>query len=115
MERSSSAERLSGYWSGNCRARVASFYLYSDQNDNAWILHPSVTIPLAGQITVTATCQTLGAISAPAGTITSIQTIVPSWQTVTNPTAATPGAPVESDAKLRTRQTISTGSRPRRI
>ncbi|WP_186239406.1 baseplate J/gp47 family protein [Burkholderia gladioli] len=79
-----------------------------DANNYQWALPASVTIPPAGEITVTATCTTIGAIAAPAGTITQIGTPTRGWQTVTNPSDAAPGAPVESDPALRSRQTVST-------
>ncbi|MCY1326448.1 Baseplate J-like protein [compost metagenome] len=79
-----------------------------DGNGVKWALPASVTIPPAGEITVTATCQTIGAVSAPAGSITQIGTPTLGWQTVTNPADAAEGAPVETDAALRQRQTIST-------
>ncbi|MCA8492548.1 baseplate J/gp47 family protein [Burkholderia arboris] len=79
-----------------------------DENNNQWALPASVTIPPSGEITVTATCTTLGAITAPAGTITQIGTPSRGWQTVTNPSDAAPGAPVETDAALRARQGRST-------
>ena len=73
-----------------------------------WLLPPSpVTIPPSGEIEVTATCLTPGAIVANVGTLTQILTPVPGWQTVTNPFAAVVGFPVESDAVLRRRQTQS--------
>ncbi|QYY30229.1 baseplate J/gp47 family protein [Cupriavidus pinatubonensis] len=79
-----------------------------DANGVKWALPASVVIPPAGQITVTATCQTIGAVSAPAGSIIQIGTPTLGWQTVTNPTDAAEGAPVETDPALRQRQTIST-------
>lgn len=79
-----------------------------DQNNNIWNLPASVTIPPPGSITVTATCAAIGAVSAPAGTITTINTPTRGWQSVTNPADAVPGAEVESDAALRSRQKIST-------
>lgn len=79
-----------------------------DANGNKWALPASVVIPPGGSITVTATCQTIGEVAADAGTITQIGTPTLGWQTVTNPAAAAPGAPVESDAALRQRQTTST-------
>lgn len=79
-----------------------------DANGNKWALPASITIPPEGQLTVTATCQTLGAISAAAGTINQIATPTLGWQTVTNPADAAEGAPVEKDATLRQRQTVST-------
>ena len=73
-----------------------------------WSLPSQVTIPLAGTITVTAVCQTEGAVVNAPHTITNIFTNVVGWQTVDNPTEATPGAPVETDAVLRIRQSRST-------
>ena len=79
-----------------------------DVNGVKWALPASVTIPPAGQITVTATCQTIGAVSAPAGSITQIGTPTLGWQTVNNPSDAVEGAPLETDAALRQRQAVST-------
>lgn len=78
-----------------------------DINGNLWALPALVTIPPAGQILVTAACTTPGAIAANPGTITKINTPVFGWSTVTNPSSASLGAPVESDAALRRRQTQS--------
>jgi len=80
----------------------------SDIAKNRWSLPATVTIPSGGTITVTAVSQALGAIAAAAGTVTTIATPTLGWQSVTNPVEAAPGAPIESDAELRTRQTIST-------
>lgn len=80
-----------------------------DTNGNLWNLPAIVTIPSGGSISVTATCQALGAITAPAGTINSIFTPTKGWQSVTNPADALSGAPVETDAALRQRQAASTG------
>lgn len=76
---------------------------------NTWSLPPTVTIPPESSITVTATCQAAGAVTAEIGTITKIGTPTLGWLTVTNSVAAAPGAPGESDAKLRARQAVSTG------
>lgn len=73
-----------------------------------WDLPASVTIPEGGSITVTATAQDPGAIQAAAGDVSAIGTPTRGWQSVTNAAAATPGAPVESDATLRQRQAVST-------
>ena len=84
-----------------------------DDAGNNWLL-PTFVIPNAGQITVTATCQTIGAVALAAGAVTTangkgaIATITRGWQSVTNPSAATAGAPVEIDAALRQRQALST-------
>lgn len=79
-----------------------------DSNGIRWNLPLVVVIPQGGQITVTATCANLGAVPALAGTITIIRTPTLGWQTVTNPTNAVPGSPVEKDGPLRARQAIST-------
>lgn len=79
-----------------------------DTNQVKWDLPASVTIPAAGQITVTATCEQAGAVSAAAGTVNLIATPTRGWQTVTNASAAAMGAPVEDDADLRVRQSHST-------
>lgn len=79
-----------------------------DTNQVNWDLPASVTIPPAGQITVTATCEQAGAISAALGTVTTIATPTRGWQSVTNASAASLGNPVEEDADLRVRQASST-------
>lgn len=79
----------------------------TDANRGRWQLPASVTIPPGGEITVTAYSQTLGAVTAPAGAINQIGTPTLGWQSVTNPAAAAPGAPIESDAALRVRQAVS--------
>lgn len=79
-----------------------------DTSNFLWALPTTTTIGSGGTVTVTATCTTPGAIGASPGTITGIQTPSFGWQSVTNPGAAVPGAPVESDAALRLRQSEST-------
>lgn len=80
----------------------------ADETGEKWDLPPSVTIPVGGQTTVTATAQNLGALTAEVGVINVISTPTRGWQSVTNTAAATPGAPVEGDATLRRRQALST-------
>lgn len=82
--------------------------IVADTNGNQWLLPASVVIPTSGEITVTATAQESGSISAAIGTITTIVTPVFGWQTVNNLVAATEGNPVEKDAELRVRQSVST-------
>lgn len=79
-----------------------------DNLSQKWNLPASVTIPVEGEITVTATADEIGAISAAANTITKIRTPTIGWQSVTNPSPAAEGDPVESDAQLRRRQANST-------
>ena len=82
--------------------------LAEDANGNKWAIPSPTVVPPSGSITVTATCQTIGAISAGANTINKIATPTLGWQTVNNPLPATEGVAVETDAQLRSRQTVST-------
>jgi uncharacterized phage protein gp47/JayE len=79
-----------------------------DTNGNFWNLPATVTIGSGGTVTVTAYAQKPGAISAPAGSISKINTPTLGWQTVSNTADAIAGNPVESDASLRRRQAVST-------
>jgi len=79
-----------------------------DENGVRWNLPSPTVIPVAGEITVTATAADLGDQRAEEDTINRILTPTRGWQTVNNATAANPGAPIESDAALRIRQAIST-------
>ena|ERR1700758_3633904 len=80
----------------------------SDVNGNMWGLPPSVTIGISGTTAVTVTAQAPGAISAAIGQISTIYNPQLGWQTFTNTSNATVGAPLESDGLLRVRQGIST-------
>lgn len=75
-----------------------------------WALPATVTFPFGGSINVTAICLQAGAIVAPAHSLTVILTPTAGWQTADNAANAAPGAPVEIDAQLRRRQSISTQS-----
>ncbi|MDN4128305.1 baseplate J/gp47 family protein [Pantoea ananatis] len=78
-----------------------------DANNIIWNLPISVTIQPGGQVTVTATCATAGAVAAMPGTINQINTPTRGWTSVTNPSAATVGTAVEQDSALRIRQSQS--------
>lgn len=81
--------------------------IVQDASGNLWDLLSSVTIPSSGSITVTATAEQQGTINASAGTVT-IYTPTAGWQSATFISSATTGNPVEDDAELRARQSIST-------
>jgi uncharacterized phage protein gp47/JayE len=81
----------------------------TDVASQRWNLPVSVLIPPSGTITVTATAAQPGALTAQPGDITRIGSPTRGWQSVNNPTAANPGAPVETDAALRVRQSTSAG------
>lgn len=78
-----------------------------DAARNRWALPATVNIPGGGTITVTATCQTAGAVAAPPNTVTQIITPQSGWQSANNPAVAILGAPVEQDNTLRQRQSVS--------
>lgn len=82
--------------------------LVEDSNGQRWSLPAEVVIPPEGEVTVTATASELGSVAALAGTVTRIVTPTRGWQSVTNPGAASPGDPTETDAELRIRQSVST-------
>lgn len=85
-----------------------------DDAGNGWLL-PDFIIPASGQITVTAACQTIGAIALSAGAVDTangkgaIATPQLGWQAAINLSAAAPGQPVETDSQLRQRQSLSVG------
>lgn len=87
---------------------VISNGVAQDILNQLWDLPATVTIPGGGTITTTATAENPGSITADASTVTTIFTPTLGWQSVTNSSPATPGAPVESDATLRARQAVST-------
>lgn len=88
---------------------VISKGVVSDANNtHQWDLPSSVTIPLEGEVTVTAVCRDPGDIPASIGEIDTIVTPMRGWQSVINEAAASTGSPVESDAALRRRQSNST-------
>ena len=80
----------------------------SDVSGYRWELPASVIIEYNGTVTVTAKCQTIGAITALPGDISKIVTPTKGWTAVTNTVAAVQGQPVETDAQLRARQAVST-------
>ena len=91
---------------GQARTQVPAGAVVSD-GTNAWVL-PAFTIGDAGVLTITATASVQGALTAIANTIVNMLTPYAGWQSVTNPAAAVPGAPVEQDGALRLRQSKST-------
>lgn len=68
------------------------------------------TIPASGQIDVDARSSVKGAVLAPAGTLTKIDTPIYGWQTATNLLDAVPGRDEETDEKLRLRRRASTST-----
>lgn len=82
--------------------------LVADTSGNVWALPTTVTIPPSGSVVVSVVCQTPGAIAAQAGAINAIVGgATAGWTGATNPSAALPGQPVETDSQLRARQSLS--------
>lgn len=79
-----------------------------DENGERWLLPAEVIITSGGEVEVSATAEKIGAITALPNTITGIVTPTKGWLSVTNQYAAVVGEPVETNAELRSRQTIST-------
>lgn len=94
---------------GQAAAVITNGFVGDNQNLNTqWALTSPIVIPGSGTINVTATCTTPGAINAAPGTLNQIVNPTRGWQSSTNAVAAVPGSPVETDAALRKRQSIST-------
>jgi uncharacterized phage protein gp47/JayE len=81
-----------------------------DADGNLWNLPSPITIPVSGEVSVTATAQNAGNLYAASGTINKIFNPQLGWQTFSNTAAANPGTAVETDAQLRIRQAISTST-----
>jgi uncharacterized phage protein gp47/JayE len=93
---------------GQANTLISGGQVGDNQNlGTVWNLPASVTIPIGGSITVTATCSVNGPTAAGAATLVSILTPTFGWQTVTNASQATPGTSTETDAQLRIRQSNS--------
>jgi uncharacterized phage protein gp47/JayE len=82
--------------------------IVQDNSEYKWDLPDTVTIGESGTVTVTATCETLGAIVAMPGDINTIVTPSYGWASATNDSSASVGNAVETDAELRARQALST-------
>lgn len=70
----------------------------------------AATIPASGQVSVPARASVMGAVLAPSGTLTKIDTPIYGWQTVSNPLDAVPGRAEETDEQLRLRRRASTST-----
>lgn len=79
-----------------------------DKGSIKWDLPSVVTIPTNGTIDVVATCQIAGPIVANTGDITGIYNPIYGWNGVYNNESGQLGSDVESNSKLRKRQSQST-------
>lgn len=81
--------------------------IVEDTKRRKWTLPKNVKFDRE-TIELTATCQDVGGVEAPVGTITKISNPQYGWISVTNRVPAVKGRPIETDEELRRRQTIST-------
>jgi uncharacterized phage protein gp47/JayE len=72
-----------------------------------WYLVTSYTAGATGTYTLNFACNQLGAVSAPANTLTQISTPITGWTSATNATDATVGTNRESDAAYLARQQVT--------
>lgn len=79
----------------------------SSVTGNQFSTDDDVTIPISGTITVEASALVTGAIPAPAGTLTEIDTPLNGWLTVNNAQDATLGRNRETNVEFRARRDIS--------
>ena len=76
-------------------------------DDTLWSCTEQVTIPAEGTTTAVFACMTTGAISAAAGTLTRIVTVVAGWDTAVNLSAAAVGNPAETRGAFESRRYAS--------
>lgn len=88
-------------------ASLSAGMLARDQAGYSWQIRAGITFNSAGEATADAICTQAGAILAPAGSISIIETPTLQWYTVTNPADAVPGRNVETDAAVRVRRAKS--------
>ena len=94
-------------FSGLAGSIIPQGFLVKDQAGNLWATTASATILSTGDVTTTVKCQTVGAISASANTITTIVTALAGVDRVTNPSAAVIGSDQESRVDFETRRSAS--------
>lgn len=68
------------------------------------------TIPLGGFVDIQFAALVPGAIACPINSLTTIYRTVPGWDSITNPTAGTPGRDEESQEQLEERRGLSVAS-----
>lgn len=102
-------KKAAGYSTAFCKLTGDPFTLIKngvaqDISGNKWNLPKNVNLGENGAANVTVTAQEKGNITALAGSINQIYTPVAGWKTITNPNAANPATPEETDYELRARQ-----------
>lgn len=85
---------------------LESGYTVADDQDQNWVTTREYSL-VSGSNTVTLEAENFGKVEAPAGTITEPVTIVIGVESVTNPSAATPGVDEETEEEVRVRRNKS--------
>lgn len=85
----------------------------SEADGTFWSCDAALTIPQSGMVTGQFTARTAGPLEAGADTLTQIVTIVPGWDAVTNPAAATVGRDAETQAEFEARRFQSVAANAR--
>lgn len=88
---------------------LAGKTIESSVDGSQWTIDTTVTIGGGGTVAAAATAILSGATQADIGTITTIVDTVGGWQTVTNPSVATPGTDIQLDPSLRLERALSVG------
>ena len=85
----------------------------SEADGTFWSCDAALSIPQSGTVTGQFTAQTTGPLEAGADTLTQIVTIVPGWDAVSNPAAATVGRDAETQAEFEARRYRSVAANAR--
>ncbi len=92
---------------GTPNAILSSAPRILDDAGYIWACAEGIHLDSNGTALVNVTCETPGAISAPANSICHPVTPIENLSTVTNPAAATPGVDAETDASARSRMRLA--------
>ena len=92
---------------------AAGALIESTEDATQWTLNEDVTLDGNGEADVTFTCQTEGAIEAPAGTLTKIITTTAGWDSCINENAALVGQLEESQSAFESRRYLSVANNSR--
>lgn len=103
---------VTGLCTGLVGTVIPAQSIVQDANGYQYASLASATIDASGTVSVDFQCLTMGPISCPIGTLTTIYKAVTGWESVTNPAAGTPGHDVESrsDFEYRRRNSVALNS-----
>lgn len=94
--------------------RISTGALIKSSTDNTiWQALSDATIPTSGSVDIQFQCQTFGPITAGAGTLDTIITVTPGWDTVSNAAAAVVGTNAETQKAFEKRRYESVAANAR--